>query len=221
MGSAERGGKSAVFLCRPDRTTMPRSQRGGYGMAKSSNAAKPLSSICLNRLWLAVLKRPSRCGRGRKAEDGSDPPQNRGVMRSLTDGICGMPLCGTPWGRSRPHLSLREGLEKPPFPSRFIVSDRSSPSRVRFAASRPGRLRADPKDALLTRGKGGIGPWGARTGCQGDGSRTRGVTNPKWLLLGLATWYGVRAGLVPRRARASRGRCPSVARGCSPQRGGS
>ena len=131
-------------------------------MGKSSNAAKPLSSICLNRLWLAVLKRPSRCGRGRKAGDGSDPPQNRGVMRSLTDGICGMPLFRPPWGRSRPHLSLREGLEKPPFPSRFIVSDRSSPSRVRFAASRPGRLRADPKDALLTRGKGGIGPWGAR-----------------------------------------------------------
>ena len=49
-----------------------------------------------------------------------------------------------------------------PFPSRFIVSDRSSPSRVRFAASRPGRLRADPKDALFTRGKGGFGPWGAR-----------------------------------------------------------
>ena len=49
-----------------------------------------------------------------------------------------------------------------PFPSRFIVPDRSSPSRVRFAASRPGRLRADPKDALLTRGKGGFGPWGAR-----------------------------------------------------------
>ena len=67
-----------------------------------------------------------------------------------------MPLLSAPWGRSRPHLSLREGLEKPPFPSRFIVSDRSSPSRVRFAASRPGRLRADPKDALLTRGKGGI-----------------------------------------------------------------
>ena len=47
--------------------------------------------------------------------------------------------------------------KNPPFPSRFIVSDRSSPSRVRFAASRPGRLRADPKDALLTRGKGGAG----------------------------------------------------------------
>ena len=53
-------------------------------------------------------------------------------------------------GRYRPHLSLREGLEQPPFPSRFIVSDRSSPSRVRFAASRLGLLRADPGDALFS-----------------------------------------------------------------------
>ena len=58
--------------------------------------------------------------------------------------------------------------KQPPFPSRFIVSDRSSPSRVRFAASRPGRLRADPKDALLTRGKGGVGPWGAERGVAHD-----------------------------------------------------
>ena len=83
-------------------------------------------------------------------------------MRPRIAGICGMPLSVSPWGRSRPHLSLREGLKQTPFPSRLIVSDWSSPSRVRFAASRPGRLRADPKDALLTRGKGGIGPWGAR-----------------------------------------------------------
>ena len=34
-------------------------------MLKSSNAAKPLSSICLIRLWLAVLKRPSRCDAGK------------------------------------------------------------------------------------------------------------------------------------------------------------
>ena len=44
-----------------------------------------------------------------------------------------------------------------PFPSPWMIPDRSSPSRVCFAASRPGRLRADPKDALLTRGKGGCG----------------------------------------------------------------
>ena len=131
-------------------------------MAKSSNAAKPLSSICLSLLWLSTMNRSDPLRTREKGGDVSDPPKNRGVMRSRTDGICGMPLYRPPWGRSRPHLSLREGLEKPPFPSRFIVSDRSSPSRVRFAASRPGRLRADPKDALLTKGKGGIGPWGAR-----------------------------------------------------------
>ena len=44
-----------------------------------------------------------------------------------------------------------------PFPLLARIPNRSSPSRVRFAASRPGRLRADPKDALLTRGKGGSG----------------------------------------------------------------
>ena len=78
-------------------------------------------------------------------------------MRSQKEVRCGIPLFARMTGRYRPHLSLREGLEQPPFPSRFIVSDRFSPSRVRFAASRPGRLRADPKDALLTRGKGGCG----------------------------------------------------------------
>ena len=87
MRSDERDGKSAVFLCRPDRTTMPRSQRGGYGMGKTSNAAKPLSSICLNRLWLAVLKRPSRCGRGRKAGDVSAPPPKQGGHAVACSGI--------------------------------------------------------------------------------------------------------------------------------------
>ena len=37
-------------------------------------------------------------------------------MRPRIAGICGMPLSVSPWGRSRPHLSLREGSEKPPFP---------------------------------------------------------------------------------------------------------
>ena len=35
--------------------------------------------------------------------------------------------------------------QEPPFPSYRMIPDRSSPSRVRFAASRPGRLRADPR----------------------------------------------------------------------------
>ena len=69
-----------------------------------------------------------------------------------------------PSTRPEPPLSLINSHPFTPFPSRFIVSDRSSPSRVRFAASRPGRLRSDPKDALLTRGKGGGRGAGNREG---------------------------------------------------------
>ena len=35
-----------------------------------------------------------------------------------------------------------------------MIADRSSPSRVRCAASRPGRLRADPGDVAVYEGKG-------------------------------------------------------------------
>ena len=93
-----------------------------------------------------------------KGGDVSDPPQKQGghavphrwhlehASVPAPHGVAHVLIypCGKAW-------------KNPPFPSRFIVSDRSSPSRVRFAASRPGRLRADPKDALLTRGKGGSG----------------------------------------------------------------
>ena len=131
-------------------------------MGFRSGLPQPHSSIYLIPLWLAILKQPSPCVPGAHVEnDDSDPPKKRGGMRSQKEVRCGIPLFARMTGRYRPHLSLREGLEQPPFPSRFIVSDRSSPSRVRFAASRLGRLRADPKDALFTRGKGGFGPWGA------------------------------------------------------------
>ena len=81
-------------------------------------------------------------------------------MRSFVAVASGIPLLG-PHGVA--HVLIYpcgKACKNPPFPSRFIVSDRSSPSRVRFAASRPGRLRADPKDALLTRGKGEAPPLG-------------------------------------------------------------
>ena len=67
----------------------------------------------------------------------------------------------TPWWR---FVEPSFPRDLAPFPSRRMIPDRSSPSRVRFAASRPRPLRADPKDALLTRGKGVDGPWGARAG---------------------------------------------------------
>ena len=87
--------------------------------------------------------------------------------------------CGPQWHEKHPKFAPQTGSENrvapvrrivvnrdsfrkfrplafnPPFPERGIV--RIGPRRqgVRFAASRPGRLRADPKDALLTSGKGG------------------------------------------------------------------
>ena len=88
----------------------------------------------------------------------SAPPQKTGGSCGPAQMAFGTCLCTGPHGVA--HVLIYpcgKAQNRPPFPSRFIVSDRFSPSRVRFAASRPGRLRADPKDALLTRGKGGAG----------------------------------------------------------------
>ena len=49
-------------------------------MAKTVHAAKPLSSICLIRLWLSPLNRPDTLRTRESEKDESDPPKNRGVM---------------------------------------------------------------------------------------------------------------------------------------------
>ena len=48
-------------------------------------------------------------------------------------------------------------LQPTPFPSLRMIPDRSSPSRVRSAASRPGPLRADPGRRAVYEGKKGGG----------------------------------------------------------------
>ena len=130
---------------------------------RARNAAKPPSSICLIPLWLAALKRRGSLRTRESEKDESDPPQSGGDLRPFVETRCDMSLLGPMGSLSSSFIPCGKAQNSPPFPSRFIVSDRSSPSRVRFAASRPGRLRADPKDALLTRGKGGAGR-GARSG---------------------------------------------------------
>ena len=52
------------------------------------------------------------CRTGKKGGDESDP-KKWGGMRTRIAGIWGMPLSGPMAGRSRPYLSLREGLEQP------------------------------------------------------------------------------------------------------------
>ena len=51
-----------------------------------------------------------------KGGDESDPPPKAGGHADTDSGRCVPRFYPAPWGRSRPHLSLREGSEKPPFP---------------------------------------------------------------------------------------------------------
>ena len=76
-----------------------RQRGGGVTWVLGLDLPRLHSSICLIPLWLSALKKPSRFGRGRKAEDVSDPPPppNRGVMRPATDGVCTR-LCTGPHG---------------------------------------------------------------------------------------------------------------------------
>ena len=69
-------------------------------------------------LWLSTVKQPSPCVPGAHVEkDESDPPPKQGgyaVPKSRCNAVaCLYSVRMT--GRSRPHLSLREGSEKPPF----------------------------------------------------------------------------------------------------------
>ena len=163
----------------------PRSE-GGWGTIQTRNAAKPLSFISLISLCLSTMNRPAPLRTREKGWDESAPPQNGGSCDpdSGTEGHTAIPA---PWGSlsssfipaGRLRTAPRSGAEKPPllqsllqprpFPSPWMIPDRSSPSRVRFAASRPGLLRAvwdGPKGPLsvipaaLSRSRGALSPAG-------------------------------------------------------------
>ena len=55
-------------------------------MAKTSNAAKPLSSICLNRLCLCTVNRSETLTTRKGEKDVSDPPP----PPQKTGGSCGL-----------------------------------------------------------------------------------------------------------------------------------
>ena len=139
-----------------------------------------------------------------KGGDESDPPKSGGACD---------PDSGTEWHTAiRPHgvalvliYPCGKAWNSPPFPSRVF---RIGPRRQGFA-SRPGRLRADPKDALLTRGKGGY----------------RSASDFISHLIALDS-IAPRSGSAPvatpppsRSSAAIRTRCPSARRSCSSSRG--
>ena len=63
-------------------------------MAQTSNAAKPLSSICLIPLWLAALERRGSLTTREGEKDESDPPQTGGDLRPKVESRYGVPLLG-------------------------------------------------------------------------------------------------------------------------------
>ena len=147
MRSAERGSKTVVFIVPGDRWYHAPPSEGGVGHDFSLRCTTAVfvyltHSAVVSQFESAILRPKGRMMAGTRA---TPPPKKWGVAIVL------IYPCGKAW-------------KPPPFPSRFIVSDRSSPSRVRFAASRPGRLRDDPKDAMFTRGKGG----GRAVGCEDE-----------------------------------------------------
>ena len=176
---------------------LPHVQRGGYGTIRTRNAAKPLSSISLIPLWLSPVNRPSRFRRERKAGTRATPPKSGGACDpdSGTERRTSIPV---PWGRSRPHLSLREGSEKPPFSlalhrvgsvlavkgslRRFAPWTAPGRSERRAAYEGKGGVRAVGREGELAHDKGYYHSY-----CRGGTARSAGWgdcqahTAPRWI----------------------------------------
>ena len=152
-------------------------QRGGCNKKSAGGVTSPLSlnSFVFRGLSLLI---GFQCADTEKSEETIETiatPQKRGVPTGPDSGPLEHARYPAPGGRYRRYLSLREGSELPPrsgalssalpipstaaprFPSPWMIPDRSSPSRVRFAALRPGLLRADPKGIAVYEGKRGVG----------------------------------------------------------------
>ena len=100
----------------PQRTAwfLPRVQRGGWGTIPAQGGATPHSAICLILLWLSFVNRTPLCRTGEKEGDESDPPQKVGGHADTDSWHLGHAAIRPHAGRSRPHLSLREGSEPAP-----------------------------------------------------------------------------------------------------------
>ena len=132
---------------------------------------KLYSAISLIPLCLSPMNRSPRAARKKMRGTRATPPPNWGVMWHRVAVLSDIPLPG-PMGVAlvliylcgkAPNSPPRSGAEGsgcgcPLFPLPWMIPDRSSPSRVRFAASRPGLLRADPREIAVYEGKGGFGP---------------------------------------------------------------
>ena len=117
MRSAEREGKSVVFHAAEGRMVFAARSEGGVRHDSDKKCGKAaflyLSHSAVVIPCKSALPLPTR----EKGWDESDPPQKKaGGHVTPIAVLSGVPLSRSHGGRSRPHLSLREGSEKPPFP---------------------------------------------------------------------------------------------------------
>ena len=97
--------------------TMERASEGGvFGTIRTRGIRhNRFLSISLIPLWLSPVNRPGSLRTREKGGDESDPPQKKpGGHVTLDSGAVFHASIPAPWGRSRPHLSLREGSETAP-----------------------------------------------------------------------------------------------------------
>ena len=91
-----------------------RSEGGGCGKIPAQGVANLHSAICLILLWLSPVNRPPPVPNGRKRGGRERPPPKVGGHVTPDSGAEWHASIRPHAGRSRPHLSLREGSEQPP-----------------------------------------------------------------------------------------------------------
>ena len=172
MRSTERGPKTAGFHV-PNALTGCSRVRGGVEHDFRLRSTTATFVYMPHSAVVSILRRPYRVPRAAcRAGDVSDPPQKKTggscspAQMAFVTCLCPRP----PWGLSRPHLSLREGLEKPPFPLALhrvgsVLAVKGSLRR--FAPwTAPGRSER----RAVHEGKGGV----RAVGCEGELAHDKG-----------------------------------------------
>ena len=147
-------------------------QRGGCTGKKRGGVPAPHSLKSFVFRGLSLLIGFPRADTEKSGETIATPPET-GVPTGPDSGTEYRASIPAPGGRYRLYLSLREGSEKDhnggaegegerhwcgsPFPSPWMIPDRSSPSRVRFAAFRALDRSGPIRRRAVYEGKGGLG----------------------------------------------------------------
>ena len=103
-----------VFIGTGGRMGFGTRSEGGCTRISGLGVPQPLSFISLSLLWLSPVNRTRPCRTGEKGGDESDPAQKRGGHVTPDSGTEYHTAIRPHAGRSRPHISLREGSEQPP-----------------------------------------------------------------------------------------------------------